>query len=89
MALKNYQSSNPPRIFLGHLEQNPKGHVSVITLRNGKKNLDEPKWKNRIKEFEKVRATNEVEEEEKEKRYLPPPPYKLLFHSHKGLKNPR
>lgn len=53
------------------------------------KNLDEPKWKNRIKEFEKVRATNEVEEEEKEKRYLPPPPYKLLFHSHKGLKNPR
>lgn len=62
-----------PKIFSGQPKQNPKGHVNVVTLRNGKQLYDK-KVKYGYEEMKKFQPTNLVEEEEKEKTYFPPPP---------------
>lgn len=77
MAQQYASLSTPPETFSGQHEPNPKGHLNVVTLRNGKKLEDSnKKSNNENKESEQTQHECEVVEEEKEKSYVTPPPYK-------------
>lgn len=61
----------PPIIFSRQSKLNLKGHLNVVTLRNGKQ-LDDLN--------EKDKTNSEVVEEEKHKSYISYPPYKPSIH---------
>jgi hypothetical protein len=63
-------------IFLGQLETNPKGQMTVITLRNGRQ-LKDPVGKSKTNEGEKESDKPHSEEAEVEsEKPNAPPPYK-------------
>ncbi|KEH38135.1 hypothetical protein MTR_2g461870 [Medicago truncatula] len=69
-------SSQTPEIFPSHPENNPKAHLNVVTLRNGRQ-LEETQVKDKAKMSEKVSNNPQSEEAEVESEKLKTPlPYK-------------
>jgi len=79
-------SSQTPGIFLGQTETNPKGHINVVTIRDGKQ-LENPVKKSKIIEGE-IESNKPLSEEiiRESKKPLDSPTHKPTYLSHKVAK---